>query len=66
MLARPAKWRCLECPPGAKLFGPVGVAGPGAGEGRLRFDELEALRLLHLEGLTQAEAGGGWECRARR
>jgi predicted DNA-binding protein (UPF0251 family)/predicted Fe-Mo cluster-binding NifX family protein len=56
-VARPAKWRCLECPPGAKLFGPVGVAARDLQKVRLRFDELEALRLLHLEGLTQAEAG---------
>jgi predicted DNA-binding protein (UPF0251 family)/predicted Fe-Mo cluster-binding NifX family protein len=56
-LARPAKWRCLECPPGAKLFGPVGVPARELEKVRLPFDELEALRLLHLEGLTQAEAG---------
>ncbi len=56
-LARPAKWRCLECVPGSKLFGPVGVPARQLEKVRISFDELEALRLLHLEGATQAEAG---------
>lgn len=56
-MARPAKWRCLECPPGAKLFGPVGVPARQMEKLPLAFDELEALRLLHVEGATQAEAG---------
>jgi predicted DNA-binding protein (UPF0251 family)/predicted Fe-Mo cluster-binding NifX family protein len=56
-LGRPAKWRCLECPPGAKMFGPVGVPARQLEQMRLAFDELEALRLLHLAGVTQAEAG---------
>jgi predicted DNA-binding protein (UPF0251 family)/predicted Fe-Mo cluster-binding NifX family protein len=56
-LGRPAKWRCLECPPGARVFGPVGVPARELEQMRLAFDELEALRLLHLAGLTQAEAG---------
>ena len=56
-LARPAKWRCLECHPGSKLFGPVGVPARQLEKVRISFDELEALRLLHIEGATQAEAG---------
>jgi len=56
-LARPTKWRCLECLPGAKLFGPVGIPARELEKVRIAFDELEALRLLHLEGATQAEAG---------
>jgi predicted DNA-binding protein (UPF0251 family)/predicted Fe-Mo cluster-binding NifX family protein len=56
-LVRPAKWRCLECLPGSKLFGPVGVRASSLEKLRISFDELEALRLLHLEGITQAEAG---------
>jgi predicted DNA-binding protein (UPF0251 family)/predicted Fe-Mo cluster-binding NifX family protein len=56
-VARPAKWRCLECPPGTKVFGPAGVPARNLEKLRLSFDELEALRLLHLEGVTQAEAG---------
>jgi predicted DNA-binding protein (UPF0251 family)/predicted Fe-Mo cluster-binding NifX family protein len=56
-VARPAKWRCLECLPGSKLFGPVGVPARELEKLRISFDELEALRLLHLEGVTQAEAG---------
>jgi predicted DNA-binding protein (UPF0251 family)/predicted Fe-Mo cluster-binding NifX family protein len=56
-LTRPAKWRCLECLPGTKLFGPVGIPARQLEKLRIAFDELEALRLLHLEGVTQAEAG---------
>jgi predicted Fe-Mo cluster-binding NifX family protein/predicted DNA-binding protein (UPF0251 family) len=56
-LVRPAKWRCLECLPGSKLFGPVGVPASRLEKLGISFDELEALRLLHLEGATQAEAG---------
>jgi predicted DNA-binding protein (UPF0251 family)/predicted Fe-Mo cluster-binding NifX family protein len=56
-LARPAKWRCLECLPGSKLFGPVGVPARNLEKLRISFDELEALRLLHMEGATQTEAG---------
>jgi predicted DNA-binding protein (UPF0251 family)/predicted Fe-Mo cluster-binding NifX family protein len=56
-VARPAKWRCVECLPGARLFGPVGVSSRNLDVLPLAFDGLEALRLLHLEGMTQAEAG---------
>ena len=56
-MARPAKWRCLECLPGTRVFGPAGVPVRRLEKVRLAFDELEALRLLHLEGITQAEAG---------
>ncbi len=56
-MARPAKWRCIECLPGSKVFGPVGVSVRRLEKLSLSFDELEALRLLHLEGTTQAEAG---------
>lgn len=56
-MARPAKWRCLECHPGARMFGPVGVPARQLEKLKISFDELEALRLLHLEGTTQAEAG---------
>ncbi|MCL5736157.1 MAG: DUF134 domain-containing protein [Actinobacteria bacterium] len=57
LLPRPAKWRCLECLPGTRLFGPAGVPARNLESLRLAFDELEALRLLHLEGMTQANAG---------
>jgi predicted DNA-binding protein (UPF0251 family)/predicted Fe-Mo cluster-binding NifX family protein len=56
-LARPAKWRCIECHPGSKLFGPVGVPPRHLEKVRISFAELEALRLLHLECVTQTEAG---------
>jgi predicted DNA-binding protein (UPF0251 family)/predicted Fe-Mo cluster-binding NifX family protein len=39
------------------VFGPAGVPVGRLERVRLAFDELEALRLLHLEGITQAEAG---------
>lgn len=56
-MARPSKWRCLECRPGARVFGPAGVPVRILERVTLPFDELEALRLLHLEGATQEEAG---------
>ncbi len=56
-MPRPHKWRCLECRPGTKVFGPVGVPGRQLEKLVLSFDELEVLRLLHLEGTTQDEAG---------
>jgi predicted DNA-binding protein (UPF0251 family)/predicted Fe-Mo cluster-binding NifX family protein len=39
------------------VFGPIQTSGHGVDRVRLPFDELEALRLLHLEDVTQAEAG---------
>jgi predicted Fe-Mo cluster-binding NifX family protein/predicted DNA-binding protein (UPF0251 family) len=39
------------------LFGPVGVPARRLEKVKISFDELEALRLLHAEGATQAEAG---------
>jgi predicted DNA-binding protein (UPF0251 family)/predicted Fe-Mo cluster-binding NifX family protein len=42
---------------GARVFGPAGVPVRQLEKVSLPFDELEALRLLHLTGATQAEAG---------
>lgn len=56
-MARPAKWRCLECRPGTRVFGPAGVPVRELEKVYLPVDALEALRLLHLERATQAEAG---------
>jgi predicted DNA-binding protein (UPF0251 family)/predicted Fe-Mo cluster-binding NifX family protein len=56
-VARPAKWRCLECRPGTRAFGPAGVPVRDIAKVYLPSDGLEALRLLHLEHATQAEAG---------
>jgi predicted DNA-binding protein (UPF0251 family)/predicted Fe-Mo cluster-binding NifX family protein len=47
----------LECLPGARVFAPAGVPVRQLEKVRLPFDGLEALRLLHLEGNTQTEAG---------
>ncbi len=56
-MARPPKWRCVEGCPGARVFCPTGTAAEAIDKVQLAFDELEALRLLHLEGMTQTEAG---------
>jgi predicted DNA-binding protein (UPF0251 family)/predicted Fe-Mo cluster-binding NifX family protein len=55
-MARPEKWRHVECPPGAHVFGPTGVPVRKLEQLHLHLDELEALRLLHLEHATQEEA----------
>ena len=55
-MARPEKWRCVECPPGAHVFGPVGIPVRNLEQVHLQLDELEALRLLHLEHATQQQA----------
>jgi predicted Fe-Mo cluster-binding NifX family protein/predicted DNA-binding protein (UPF0251 family) len=47
----------LECRPGARVFGPAGVAVRDLEKVYLPFDSLEALRLLHLDGMSQTEAG---------
>ena len=56
-MPRPPKWRRLGCRPGVRVFGPAGVPVRELEKVCLAFDELEALRLLHMEGLTQAEVG---------
>jgi predicted DNA-binding protein (UPF0251 family)/predicted Fe-Mo cluster-binding NifX family protein len=56
-VARPPKWRCLECRPGTRVFGPAGVPVRLVEKVSLSFDALEALRLLHLERASQEEAG---------
>jgi predicted DNA-binding protein (UPF0251 family)/predicted Fe-Mo cluster-binding NifX family protein len=55
-VARPAKWRCVECRPGTRVFGPAGVPVRELTSVVVAFDELEALRLLHLQSATQQEA----------
>jgi predicted DNA-binding protein (UPF0251 family)/predicted Fe-Mo cluster-binding NifX family protein len=55
-MARPEKWRRVEGPPGVHVFGPVGIPVRNLEFVHLQLDELEALRLLHLEHATQAEA----------
>ena len=55
-MARPEKWRRVECPPTARVFGPVGIPVRVLEQLHLHLDELEALRLLHLEHATQEEA----------
>jgi predicted DNA-binding protein (UPF0251 family)/predicted Fe-Mo cluster-binding NifX family protein len=54
---RPPKWRCCERWEGeSSLFAPVGPAVCDLEQLPLGLPELETLRLLHLEGLTQEEA----------
>jgi predicted DNA-binding protein (UPF0251 family)/predicted Fe-Mo cluster-binding NifX family protein len=54
---RPPKWRCCErWESKSSLFAPVGPAVCDLERLELGLPELETLRLLHLEGLTQEEA----------
>ena len=60
MTPRPRKPRHCECPhrpPGSQVFKPAGIPLKGLERIELHQDELEALRLCDLDGLTQAEAG---------
>jgi len=56
-VARPTKRRCVECVPCPCTFGPLGARTRDLDTLVLPLAELEALRLLHIEGVTQAEAG---------
>ena len=56
-MVRPRKPRCgLQCPT-ATYFKPRGIPLSELEEQSLRLDELEAMRLVDLEGLSQDEAG---------
>ncbi len=58
MSPRPRKERHCECRFCGRAFKPSGRPMGELEQIRLRLDELEALRLCDLEGLSQAEAGG--------
>lgn len=55
-MPRPHKRRLIVCGPAATLFKPAGVPGRSVEKIELRLDELEALRLVDLEGLYHAAA----------
>jgi predicted DNA-binding protein (UPF0251 family) len=60
MTPRPRKPRICECPhrpPGSQVFKPAGIPLKNLERIELQQDELEALRLCDMQGLTQAEAG---------
>ena len=57
-MPRPRKRRILSRPRRSAIFKPAGVALSKVQQVRLLAEELEALRLADLEGLTQAQAAG--------
>jgi len=57
-LVRPRKRRTISRPPRPAVYKPAGVPLEGLRQVLLLPDELEALRLAHLEGLSQSEAAG--------
>lgn len=57
-MPRPRKRRLLDRVPQAAIYKPAGVPLDGLRRIRLLQEELEALRLADLEGLTQQEAAG--------
>ena len=57
MSPRPRKHRYCRWHAGERVYKPRGMAAFGLPVARLEADELEALRLCDLEGLTQDEAG---------
>lgn len=56
-MARPQKDRIVTCDPAISYFKPRGVPLRQIEEVRLTIDQMEALRLADLEGLSQEEAG---------
>lgn len=56
-MARPQKDRIVTCDPTISYFKPRGVPLRQMEEVRLTIDQMEALRLADLEGLSQQEAG---------
>ncbi|MFA5028585.1 MAG: DUF134 domain-containing protein [Candidatus Methylomirabilota bacterium] len=57
-MPRPCKVRQVCCRPASARFKPAGVPGCTLETLTLSLDELESLRLSHLEGLYQEEAAG--------
>lgn len=56
-MARPPKLRCVEESPAADYFKPRGIPMSELEEVVLQLDELEALRLVDHDGLSQEDAG---------
>ncbi len=55
-MTRPKKRRHIRCSPDIKYFKPAGVPVRTLSEICLTADELEAMRLVHMEGLYQENA----------
>ena len=55
-MGRPYKCRHVSCDVAANYFKPLGIPLAHLEETELHMDELEALRLAHLEGLYQEDA----------
>ncbi len=51
------KRRHIRCSPNARYFKPQGIPIKNLREIDLNMDELEALRLAHIEGLNQEQIG---------
>jgi len=54
-VARPRKWRQVSQAPPARYFKPAGVPLHALEEVRLNIEEVDALRLKHIEGLNQKQ-----------
>lgn len=57
MSPRPKKQRVCECPHMGKAFKPTGIPMTKIEKIKLLRDELEALKLCDMDGLTQEQAG---------
>jgi predicted DNA-binding protein (UPF0251 family) len=55
-MARPKKFRCIECKPDATYFKPRGIPMSELDEKAINIDELEAIRLADYEGLYHEDA----------
>jgi predicted DNA-binding protein (UPF0251 family) len=60
-VARPKKYRCVECRPDATYFKPRAVPLTELEEVKVSMDEIEALRLADYEGLYHEDAAGRME-----
>ncbi len=54
-MPRPTKYRKVCCLPNNNKYGPLGSGKAGAERVNMTVDEYEAIRLIDLEGLNQAE-----------
>jgi predicted DNA-binding protein (UPF0251 family) len=54
-MARPKKWRQVSQTPPARYFKPTGVSLRALDVVRLNIEEVDALRLKHIEGLSQKQ-----------
>jgi predicted DNA-binding protein (UPF0251 family) len=55
-MARPKKFRCVQCKPDATYFKPRGIPMTALEEKALTIDELETIMLADFEGLYHKDA----------